>query len=376
MTRKEHKEGAVKPENVVPLEEPKSVSSQASAWLAKLDGDDPSPQDVQHFKQWIKEDPAHIAAFEHVAAAWDSLNILTKLPLVLEQQTLRQRREQRQTAAEVVAFPYRSIALAASFVLMLLVGWQFNFSPPDQASYFTAVGEQKTITLPDNSVVQLNTNSRLKFDYRGAVRAIYLYEGEAHFSVAKNPDRPFEVFVGTGRVRAVGTAFSVMLNKRSDNINVLVNEGVVEVVPEVGAPGSEALPEQPVADDSGGLVPAESPPPRSQRVVAGNAVVFDREAVQAVEVVKDEEMQRRLAWQEGLLVFSGEPLEDVVTQISRYTDTRIIIKSDSIRRLRIGGQFQVADTRALFNALEQGFGLQVEYATDSLVYLSKKKNQL
>jgi ferric-dicitrate binding protein FerR (iron transport regulator) len=34
------------------------------------------------------------------------------------------------------------------------------------------VGEQKTITLPDNSVVQLNTNSRLHFDYRGLARAV------------------------------------------------------------------------------------------------------------------------------------------------------------------------------------------------------------
>ena len=94
------------------------------------------------------------------------------------------------------------------------------------------MGEQKTITLPDNSVVQLNTNSRLQFDYRGQARAVYLHQGEVHFSVAKNPDRPFEVYAGTGRVRAIGTAFSVTLNDRSDEVNVLVTEGVVEIAPE------------------------------------------------------------------------------------------------------------------------------------------------
>ena len=62
-------------------------------------------------------------------------------------------------------------------------------------------------------------------------------------------------------------------------------------------------------------------------------------------------------------------------RISRYTDINIIIKSDEARALRIGGQFQIADTRAIFSALEQGFGLNVDYATDSLVYLSYKKNQ-
>ena len=375
MSREESKDGAMANNNVVPLEEaPQSVQAQAAAWLAILDGDDPAPEDIQAFKRWVNEAPAHIAAFEKVAAAWDRLNILTRLPLALEQKELKRRRDSEQSLARAMPFPARYIALAASVVLMMVIALNFSASSPDHASYFTAVGEQKTITLPDNSVVQLNTNSRIKFDYRGTERAIYLYQGEAHFSVAKNPSRPFEVFAGAGRVRAVGTAFSVALSSRSDDINVLVNEGVVDVAPDLGVPGREALPEDSGANSGEGLAQAESPAPGNQRVSAGHVVVFDRLAVQAVQLIADDEMQRRLAWKKGLLVFSGEPLEEVVSQISRYTDTRIVIQSDSARQLRIGGQFQVTDMRALFSALEQGFGLNVEYATDSLVYLSDKNN--
>ena len=87
-------------------------------------------------------------------------------------------------------------------------------------------------------------------------------------------------------------------------------------------------------------------------------------------------MLQLLAWQQGLLIFSGEPLEDVVAEISRYTDTKIIIKSEEARALRIGGQFKVADTRAIFSALEKGFGLKADYATNNLVYLSYDKNKI
>ena len=368
-------------DNVSPFDEPKSVQAQASAWLARLDSDQPSSQDLQAFKRWVNEDDAHIAAFKKVAAAWDELNILTRLPSLLEQKDL-QRKEQQPAMPTFgfARFSLRQLAVAASLVMGLMFGLQQAFNTPQQASYWTAVGEQKTITLPDNSVVQLNTNSRLQFDYRGQARAVYLHQGEVHFSVAKNPDRPFEVYAGTGRVRAIGTAFSVTLNDRSDEVNVLVTEGVVEIAPEISpeiiTPALGPQAETHEAKPSGAQVLAAKPAKQHQRVTAGSAAVFDREAVRAIEKVEDADMLQRLAWQQGLLMFSGEPLEEVVAEISRYTDTKIIIKSEDARALRIGGQFKVTDTRAIFSALEKGFGLKADYATNNLVYLSydNKKN--
>ena len=363
-------------DNILPLEEPKSVQAQASAWLAKLDGDQPSPEDLRAFKQWVNQDAAHIAAFEKVAAAWDELNILTRLPSVLQQRELRQQHQKQKSGQgkeSITRYPFRYVALAATLVLALFIGVQQGFQPAQQASYWTAVGEQKTITLPDKSVVQLNTNSRIKFDYQGEVRAIYLYEGEAHFTVAKNPQRPFEVYAGAGRVRAVGTAFSVMLNEMSHDIDVMVTEGVVDVAPEISAPSIDFATVKTNPKDNIAPSTVSKEPVKSRRVEAGSAVVFNQKAVQAIEHVEDAEMQRRLAWQQGLLIFSGEPLEEVVTQISRYTDTKIIIKSEEAKALRIGGQFQVADTKAIFSALEQGFGLKADYVTSSLVYLSYNK---
>ena len=391
-------------DNVSALDEPKSVQAQASAWLAKLDNDKPSSQDLQAFKHWVNKDEAHIVAFKKVAAAWDELNILTRLPSLLEQKALQckgQSKEQRkgqhkeQSHKENSAQPampkfglamvsFRHIAVAATLVMGLMLGLQQYSNSPQQAMVWTAVGEQKTITLPDNSVVQLNTNSRIQFDYEGEVRAVYLHQGEAHFSVAKNPDRPFEVYAGTGLVRAIGTAFSVTLNDNSDEINVVVTEGVVEIAPEiVRGIAPEAItpaigPQTAMVDamPSGAQVLSDKPANKHQRVSAGSAAVFDSAEVRTIEKIEKAEMLQLLAWQQGLLMFSGEPLEDVVAEISRYTDTKIIIKSEDARALRIGGQFKVADTRAIFSALEKGFGLKADYATNNLVYLSYDKNKI
>jgi len=172
----------------------------------------------------------------------------------------------------------------------------------------------------------------------------------------------------------------VTLNDRSDEVNVLVTEGVVEIAPEISpetiTPAIGPQAETHEAKPSGAQVLAAKPAQQHQRVTAGSAAVFDRETVRAIEKVEDADMLQLLAWQQGLLIFSGEPLEEVVAEISRYTDTKIIIKSEDARALRIGGQFKVTDTRAIFRALEKGFGLKADYATNNLVYLSydNKKN--
>ena len=355
-------------ENVSPIDEPRSVQSQASAWLAKLDSDQPSVQDLQDFKQWVNQHPAHISAFKQVTAAWDELNLLTRLPLELEQ---------RQThASQTAPKEPRGIAnwgrgLAfATVLLVTLVTLLPDWLAPDQGQYHTAVGEQTTITLPDNSVVQLNTNTRLTMDYSGTDRALYLLQGEAHFEVAHNPERPFNVYVGTGLVRAVGTAFSVHLSE--NDIGVIVTEGVVEIEPEVVATTATNINTATTTDSAAPTQSAPTTEP-SQRLAAGKAAVFDQHQIKHIQSIPPQEMQQRLAWQRGLIIFSDEPLERVIAQISRYTDINIVIKSEELRQLRIGGQFQVDDTRAIFRALEKGFGLKAEYATNQLVYLSVKE---
>lgn len=363
-------------DTVVPFEEPQNAQSQAAVWLAKLDGDSPSKEDLQAFRQWVNEDDSHIAAFEKATAVWDEYNILTRLPMVLQQRLQQRRGRQHQQRfrpkRQSLMIQSRYLGVAITVVLAIFMGLYLYLFPPLEASYSTAIGEQKTISLPDSSVVQLNTNSRITFDYSGAIRAIYLHQGEAHFDVASNPQRPFEVYVGTGRVRAVGTAFTVMVG--INEIDVVVTEGTVEVAPEINPPLTEATstrleypelgrqPLSPQTDDE-----------ESRRVGAGNAVVFTQDKIKLVQRIETDELQRRLAWQRGLLIFSGEPLEEVIAQVSRYTDTKILIKSTKAKKLRIGGQFQVGDTKAILNALERGFGIKADYITNSLVYLSYKK---
>jgi transmembrane sensor len=234
--------------------------------------------------------------------------------------------------------------------------------------YATAVGQQQSTTLADGSVVLLNTNSQIRVDYNNNFRNIRLLQGEAHFTVAKSATRPFRVYAGDGRVEAVGTAFSVYL--KDNSVDVTVTEGKVELA-SINRPGTDRLLLQgtpPRSDQSSGsnvivdsgfletlgtITAGESATIRS----ALDAVTVS--TIAAIETVEAQEMVKRLSWREGVLTFSGDPLEVVVGEISRYTTVSIEITDPVVRAMRIGGRFPIGETDAMFDALEANFGLRV-----------------
>ena len=185
--------------------------------------------------------------------------------------------------------------------------------------YATAIGQQLTITLAEGSVVVLNTNSQIKVDYDQQYRDIRLLQGEAHFTVARNSERPFRVYAGVGRVQAVGTAFSVYL--KDNAVNVTVTEGRVILAslirpstnrlkqPLAPSGAEQLLGSKAIVDDGyvqtlGTIKAGESA--TIQSVVDSNASTGSW--LDTIETIETREMEKRLSWREGLLTFKERNL--------------------------------------------------------------------
>lgn len=362
-----------KPEGqVIDLPLGNAVTDQAAAWVAALDADPVSRATLKAFRQWVNAAPEHAAEFERLAKRWESLNILTQITVPSEYQ-----REHRTASGQAswlgnwLPGPQGVLAMAVTLVavLALLV---IPINNENSKLYATAIGEQKTIVLSDNSRIQLNTNTRLTIDYSEQRRGIHLLQGEAYFQVAHNPQRPFEVYSGAGVVRAIGTAFSVHLNHQQ--IEVLVNEGVVEVDEMPTIPAQAQAAALSTTLDSSSVTSSTTPPSRP-RISAGTRATFERH--QPLQLALDEtvEMDKQLAWRNGALVFRQEPLQALVDEVSRYTSTRIVITDNALRALLVGGVFEVGNTDAVLDALTLGFGIQVNRIDEQLVYLSPANSQ-
>jgi transmembrane sensor len=359
-------------QKLVVFPEPRTIESQAARWLAKLDAENPSREDIEAFKQWIAEDKQHRQEFESLVNFWDEMNVLTQVVTPRERAWQSKPANRGKDASKRLN---RRFAIAGTALATMLMAVLVNLSPWQWSSsqvYVTAVGEQKEVTLPDNTKVSLNTNSRFEVHYSEKRRGVYLMQGEAHFDVHHDADRPFEVYVGNSLVRALGTAFAVHL-MTDKNVEVIVTEGVVEIGNVLPQSINSAL-KQPAATTDANTSKNDKPDAYT-RVSAGKKATLTRDAEKQVILAEIKQLDDKLSWRKGVLVFQREPLERVVNEMSRYTSMKIVIPERQLRELEVGGIFKIGDTESLFEALRHGFGVHVEYVSDDYVYLASGQPQ-
>jgi transmembrane sensor len=348
----------------------KLIQTQAAEWMSVLDAENPSAQDLRGFKLWVNADPAHAAAFKEIISFWDDMNILTQA--VLPREAIQNELEKTKASAKPTFSWLRHNPITAFASALLVMGTVviITFLVQAPTVYTTQIGEQKTIQLSDSSIVQLNTNSRLEVNFTNNSRSLTLRQGEAHFAVAKNPQRPFEVTAGEGLVRAIGTAFTVHLRKI--DVEVIVTEGTIEI-DRADAPNQASINQPAITNVT--VVPTSIPIETGVKIDAGNRLTYDRQQLNDIKLLVATQIEEQLSWREGLLVFKGEPLEKVVAEVSRYTKLKIIIPERSSREIKVGGLFKVGDTESLFEALRDGFDIHVQEVSDNVVYLISSKNR-
>lgn len=338
--------------NIVNINNSKDLNSQAISWVVKLDGQRLSAEEFSLFRDWHDRSDAHAAAFKNAATTWGNLDILSEVPLL---HPANETRPWWKNISINTLKPQLSFAIALILIITLSFSY-VNMVPENRTPeiYTTAVGHHKTVSLVDGSTLLLNTGSQVEVLFSDQRRTVKLIKGEAHFDVAHDTTRPFEVHAGTNIVRAVGTAFTVEL--KPELVEVTVTEGKVQLatVTEKNNSGGKNN-ETPLA-----------------MVTSGQSAQIDHEIKTIMSIGKDE-ISRRLAWQNGALIFNGEPLDEVIQEVSRYTTAKIVISDPEIRHLKIGGYYKTNETDAMLQALETSFGISVKRVDPDLIYLSRAK---
>ena len=329
--------------------------AEAADWICRHD-DGLTAAQREEFARWM-QDPSRAAAYARLQATWGALDRVGELwpasRIAEDPDFAPPVRRRRSWLAPAL------LAAAAGLAVIFAVRRPTTAGPARESRRGeTAVGEQRQLDLSDGSVVQLNTDTALSVDYSAGERRVNLSRGEAHFAVAKNPDRPFVVSVGGVAVRAVGTAFDVRL--RAAAVEVLVTEGKVRV--DDALQGRSLLP---VSSATG-----------TPLLLAGQRVTIPigpaGASVTQVSAPPAAEIAQELAWQQGLLEFGPTPLREVVAEFNRYNRHQLIIADPETGLFRIGGTFWLHGYDDLVQVLEDKYGMHAERGPDA-TRLSKAK---
>lgn len=325
-----------------------TVETTAAQWFTRMRSDRRTVQDEDSFHRWLADSPEHEDAYLALQALWSGLETHRDAPAIqhLREQALQESRHSRSrhrpSSARRLTIP---LLAAASLIAAVLVT---AFATTQQADYRTAVGEHQTIRLSDGSELTLNTDTALHVRYTPWSRKVELQSGQAHFKVAHNALRPFQVDAGDGQIRDLGTEFDVY--KQTSAIQITLIEGQIEV--------RDKRPSR-----------AGSPQPEAATMSAGQQISLVSAGLSPIRPVN---IPKATAWLRGLLVFDQERLADAVAEINRYATTKLQVRDPRLAELRISGVFHTDSTRAFVSTLHQSFSIVTSATPDGTLLLTSQ----
>lgn len=162
---------------------------------------------------------------------------------------------------------------------------------PEEETWNTLIvprGKRSSIILPDGSRVWVNSGSTLRFpaSFTSDKRMIEV-DGEIYIEVAKEKSRPFQVHTAGLTINVLGTKFNVTSYPDEASKSIVLVEGSVRV----NTKENKQIKLSP-----------------HQRLSMNQ----DQNSVDYVDV------NHYISWKDGLLLFNGEPMQEILRRLSRY----------------------------------------------------------
>jgi len=235
-----------------------------------------------------------------------------RVMLEIEQIDEKSRWKQAQNEQPNLSFSFfkRQYAFAMAAVLLVTLVSPTLYSWITTTKYMTERGDTLTVTLPDNSIVQLNAESEISYSrkFNEGSRFITL-DGEAYFDVKKGK-HPFTVVFKNVSVQVMGTQFNVYT--RGENIEVTVNEGVVKVGNDIEGHSQKEI-----------------------ILSEGQMVSFESDRQPGLPVLYTSPYTP--GWINGKFIFDQVNLEDVCNEIERKFDVDIDFANTELEFITVTG---------------------------------------
>jgi transmembrane sensor len=336
----------------------KKILEEAASHYLSLQDDTMSGAELKAWQAWFMRSKDHQTAFRRLETLWGALDSVSlddlttsavaaerAAPFLADGSVISLVARDAAPTAEAARSPRWYALIAASFAAVVMAGYM-AFSPFDGPAsnpatpYYTAAGQQRVVHLADGSIVELGSDSAVSVAYTADERGLTLVRGQAIFTVAKNPNRPFVVRAGSGSVTAIGTVFNV--RRTVGDIQVRVLEGTVAVRPK----GVDAV-----------SIDSEKSVKEVALVTAGNQTGYSQDGV--MTAVEAADVHADLGWRVGVLTLVNRELSDVIQELNRYLETEVAIGDNAIGKFRFTGTVYPDKIDEWLEGLTEGYPLKV-----------------
>lgn len=215
-------------------------------------------------------------------------------------------------------------------------------------TFYTDKGVKGVITLPDGSVVKVNSDTRITYPERfsGKYREVEI-SGEGLFEVEKMSDFPMLVKTNKGlNIEVTGTKFLIRSYDNDDNALAMLLSGSINLI---------------TSGNSNEKVSVKELNPMEAAIITDNKV----------NILSGADTTKSLAWLQGRLIFENTPMNEVLKQLNRWHGSEFIINDRSILSYSITAQFKSESIVQIMEVLK--FCSPVDYKIiEDKIYLNKR----
>jgi transmembrane sensor len=242
---------------------------------------------------------------------------------------------------------YQSIAAVCTILLTGILLYYTVFRPVEMVEYKTAFGKTRTIVLPDQSRVMLNSNSSIRYASHwdeDEPRQVWV-EGEAYFSVVHTQNhQKFSVKTSSGMdVEVLGTEFNV--KNRKSGTQVVLQSGKVKLLIQQKETTRQVL-----------MEPSES-------VELANTTIG--------YVKRNVDPQQFLSWTQNKLIFKNTSIAQIKTILEETYGLTVNIPDTSLLNQKITGSVPSNSIESLLFVLSESFNYTIIKENNQLLFLEK-----
>jgi len=226
----------------------------------------------------------------------------------------------------------RRLSYAAAIItiigLTIFIVLNSPFSGQYDADRYTSVitekGQRSKVILPDSSIVWLNSDTKLSYNYSSKNKRVVTLKGQGFFSVAHNEKRPFIVTCGDIKVNVLGTKFDVSAYPGDDKISVALQSGKVLL-----------------NDDR-----------RTLDLKLTSGEVADYNVKERKVNIHKESVKELTSWKNGELRFKNEPMKLVIKKLERWYNIEIEVKDPEVYKSVFTGAVLNKSYEQIFKLIE------------------------